>query len=151
MQVSKLQVMAEKSYIYQAEWLVRNYLLADHLVAYTSVLVGIYMCKMVSVGYFVSDLAMIFWLYPSLGGIEYVSTISEVLHHLLSATAISYAMLSGEGQLYTYMVLISEATTPGINLRWYFINTIGLYIIVTLRSQISYTNNGLIFFFLKVP
>ncbi|RWW25012.1 hypothetical protein BHE74_00008981 [Ensete ventricosum] len=120
MQVSKLQVMAEKSYIYQAEWLVRNYLLADHLVAYTSVLVGIYMCKM-------------------------------VLHHLLSATAISYAMLSGEGQLYTYMVLISEATTPGINLRWYFINTIRLYIIVTLRSQISYTNNGLIFFFLKVP
>lgn len=47
MQVSKTQVMAEKSYIYQAGWLVRNYLLADHLVAYTSVLVGIYMCKMV--------------------------------------------------------------------------------------------------------
>lgn len=28
-------------------------------------------------------------------------------------------MLTGEGQLYTYMVLISETTTPGINLRWY--------------------------------
>ncbi|THU74933.1 hypothetical protein C4D60_Mb04t38610 [Musa balbisiana] len=62
MQVSKTQVMAEKSYIYQAGWL--------------------------------------------------------VLHHLLSATSISYTMLSGEGQLYTYMVLISETTTPGINLRW---------------------------------
>jgi hypothetical protein len=27
----------------------------------------------VSVGYFVTDLAMILWLYPSLGGMEYVS------------------------------------------------------------------------------
>jgi hypothetical protein len=27
----------------------------------------------VSVGYFVTDLAMIFWAYPSLGGMEYVS------------------------------------------------------------------------------
>jgi len=28
-------------------------------------------------------------------------------------------MLSGEGQLYAYMFLISETTTPGINLRWF--------------------------------
>jgi hypothetical protein len=27
----------------------------------------------VSVGYFIADLAMIMWLYPSLGGMEYVS------------------------------------------------------------------------------
>nr|XP_009397346.1 PREDICTED: transmembrane protein 56 isoform X3 [Musa acuminata subsp. malaccensis] len=200
--------MAEQSYIYQAGWLVRNYLLADHLVACTSVLVGIYMCKMaydvthmisslyykgyasltkiqriewnnrgmssahaifitvmslylvffsdlfsdctegpvifrssslsiftlgVSVGYFVSDLAMIFWLYPSLGGIEYV------LHHLLSATAISYTMLSGEGQLYTYMVLISETTTPGINLRW-FLDTAGM------KKSSAYLVNGVMMF-----
>ncbi|XP_018680165.2 uncharacterized protein LOC103982215 isoform X5 [Musa acuminata AAA Group] len=87
----------------------------------------------VSVGYFVSDLAMIFWLYPSLGGIEYV------LHHLLSATAISYTMLSGEGQLYTYMVLISETTTPGINLRW-FLDTAGM------KKSSAYLVNGVMMF-----
>src|ERR1041385_5569818 len=27
----------------------------------------------VSVGYFITDIAMIFWVYPSLGGFEYVS------------------------------------------------------------------------------
>ncbi|KAJ1263607.1 hypothetical protein BS78_09G198800 [Paspalum vaginatum] len=67
----------------------------------------------VSVGYFIADLAMIFWFYPCLGGTEYV------FHHILSLVCGVYAMLSGEGQLYAYMVLISEATTPGINLRWY--------------------------------
>lgn len=44
--------------------------------------------------------------------------VSQVLHHLLSVVSIAYSMLSGEGQLYTYMVLISETTTPTINLRW---------------------------------
>lgn len=29
----------------------------------------------VSVGYFFTDLVMIFWLYPCLGGMEYVSTL----------------------------------------------------------------------------
>nr|KJB69042.1 hypothetical protein B456_011G050300 [Gossypium raimondii] len=66
----------------------------------------------VSVGYFVSDLAMILWLYPSLGGIEYV------IHHSLSGIAVAYSMFTGEAQLYTYMVLISEVTTPEINIRW---------------------------------
>ena len=120
----------------------------------------------VSVGYFITDIAMIFWVYPSLGGMEYVSDHMwpflflpfkyllafwlaslthlllmifsvqplllhfctyysllvnhyQVLHHILSLISIVYATYSGEGQLYTYMVLISEATTPGINLRWY--------------------------------
>lgn len=31
------------------------------------------LCRQVSVGYFLSDLAMIFWFRPSLGGMEYVS------------------------------------------------------------------------------
>ena len=43
-----------------------------------------------------------------------------MIHHLLSLVAVAYAMLTGEGQLYTFMVLISETTTPGINLRWWF-------------------------------
>ncbi|KAF8412733.1 hypothetical protein HHK36_000702 [Tetracentron sinense] len=88
----------------------------------------------VSVGYFLADLGMIFWLYPSLGGMEYV------LHHLLSIVAVAYAMLSGEGQLYTYMVLISEATTPVVNLRWY-LDTAGM------KRSTTYLINGVVIFF----
>jgi len=87
----------------------------------------------VSVGYFITDLAMIFWLYPSLGGMEYV------LHHTLSLVAIAYTMLSGEGQFYTYMVLISETTTPEINLRW-FLDTAGL------KKSSVYLINGILMF-----
>ncbi|KAH1082548.1 hypothetical protein J1N35_022309 [Gossypium stocksii] len=46
----------------------------------------------VSVGYFISDLAMILWLYPSLGGIEYV------IHHSLSGITVAYSMFTGEAQ-----------------------------------------------------
>ncbi|KAK6141267.1 hypothetical protein DH2020_024983 [Rehmannia glutinosa] len=77
----------------------------------------------VSVGYFLSDLAMIIWFYPSLGTMEYV------IHHLLSVVGVSYAMLNltGEAQLYTFMVLTSEATTPGINLRCWNEEVQGIY------------------------
>ncbi|GER44526.1 hypothetical protein STAS_21430 [Striga asiatica] len=67
----------------------------------------------VSIGYFLSDLSTIIWFYPSLGGMEYV------IHHFISLVAVSYAMLTSEAQFYTFIVLISEATTPWINLRWY--------------------------------
>ncbi|KAJ4728975.1 Transmembrane protein 56-B [Melia azedarach] len=87
----------------------------------------------VSVGYFLADLGMIIWFYPSLGGMEYV------LHHLLSVAAIAYAMLTGEGQLYTYMVLISETTTPGINLRWYLD-------IAGMKRSKAYLINGVVIF-----
>ncbi|XP_031257485.1 TLC domain-containing protein 4-like [Pistacia vera] len=87
----------------------------------------------VSVGYFLADLGMIIWFYPSLGGMEYV------IHHLLSIGAVAYSMLTGEGQLYTYMVLISETTTPGINLRWY-LDTAGMK-----RSR-AYLINGVVIF-----
>ncbi|THU47495.1 hypothetical protein C4D60_Mb09t16130 [Musa balbisiana] len=87
----------------------------------------------VSVGYFLADLAMIAWSYPSLGGMEYV------IHHTLSAIAVAYTMLSGEGQFYTYLVLISEITTPGINLRW-FLDTAGMK-----RSQAYLVNGAMVF------
>lgn len=74
----------------------------------------------VSVGYFILDLSMIY--------------------HLLSLFAIAYSVFSGEGQFYTYMVLISEATTPGINLRW-FLDTIGL------KTSNAYIINGAVMFF----
>uniref|UniRef100_A0A7N0T2Q1 TLC domain-containing protein n=2 Tax=Kalanchoe fedtschenkoi TaxID=63787 RepID=A0A7N0T2Q1_KALFE len=88
----------------------------------------------VSVGYFIADLGMIFWFYPSLGGLEYV------VHHLLSLVSLSFAMLTGEGQLYTYMVLISETTTPGVNMRWY-LDTAGL------KKSKAYVVNGIVMFF----
>ncbi|KAK1557677.1 hypothetical protein Q3G72_029416 [Acer saccharum] len=88
----------------------------------------------VSVGYFFADLGMIFWLYPSLGGIEYV------VHHALSGIAVTYSMFSGEGQLYTYMVLISEVTTPEINMRWY-LDTAGM------KRSYAYLINGVTIFF----
>lgn len=87
----------------------------------------------VSVGYFLTDLGMIFWFYPDLGGLEYV------VHHLLSIVSLAYAMLTGDVQLYTYMVLISETTTPGINLRWY-LDTVGMK-----RSR-AYVINGVVIF-----
>ncbi|KAG2626431.1 TLC domain-containing protein 4-like isoform X1 [Panicum virgatum] len=87
----------------------------------------------VSVGYFIADLAMIFWFYPSLGGMEYV------FHHMVSLVCAVYAMLSGEGQLYTYMVLISETTTPGINLRW-FLDVAGR------KNSKAYLINGIAMF-----
>ncbi|KAH1263624.1 Transmembrane protein 56-B [Glycine max] len=87
----------------------------------------------VSVGYFIADLGMIFWFFPSLGGYEYV------IHHLLSLVAVSFSMLTGEGQLYTYMVLISETTTPGINLRWY-LDAAGM------KKSNAYLINGVVIF-----
>ncbi|KAF7047177.1 hypothetical protein CFC21_056134 [Triticum aestivum] len=200
--------MAMTAYSNQAQAMMRDYLLADPLVPYTSVLIGVFLCKMaydltrilssfyfkgyssltkiqrvewnnrgmssahaifiaavsvylvastdlfsdqlngpitfrssiistsalgVSVGYFITDLAMIFWLFPSLGGMEYV------LHHTLSLVAIAYTMLSGEGQFYTYMILISETTTPEINMRW-FLDTAGL------KKSSAYLINGILIF-----
>ncbi|KAL6554436.1 hypothetical protein OROMI_020109 [Orobanche minor] len=86
-----------------------------------------------SVGYFISDLGMIIWRYPSLGGMEYV------IHHLFSLVAVSYAMLTGEVQFYTYVVLISEATTPWINIRWY-LDAAGM------KRSGAYIVNGIVIF-----
>ncbi|CAJ1965138.1 unnamed protein product [Sphenostylis stenocarpa] len=87
----------------------------------------------VSVGYFISDLGTILWFFPSLGGYEYV------IHHLLSLVAVAYSMCSGEGQLYTFMVLISETTTPGINLRWYLD-------VAGMKKSKAYLINGIVIF-----
>ncbi|KAL6561871.1 hypothetical protein OROGR_002878 [Orobanche gracilis] len=203
-------VVAIKSYQNQAGLLVRNYLLADPYIPYSSVLGGMLTCKLVydltqlistfyfqsyngltkiqriewnnrgvstlhavfisamslyfvfwsdlfsdhnsaglvtfrnsplstfalgiSVGYFISDLGMICWLYPSLGGAEYI------VHHSLSGIAVAYSMLTGEGQLYTFMVLISEVTTPEINMRWYLD-------ISGLKRSNAYLINGVVIFF----
>ncbi|XP_047955884.1 TLC domain-containing protein 4-B-like [Salvia hispanica] len=66
----------------------------------------------VSIGYFLSDLAMIIYNYPALGGIEYI------LHHGLSMFSIVQSLLSGQAQFYIFIVLFTEITTPFVNLRW---------------------------------
>ncbi|XP_074308976.1 uncharacterized protein LOC141643641 [Silene latifolia] len=87
----------------------------------------------VSVGYFISDISMILWFYPALGGMEYV------LHHLLSMSALVYAILTKEGQVYTFLALLSELTTPGINLRWY-LDAVGM------KKSRAYVANGVAVF-----
>ncbi|GKU92692.1 hypothetical protein SLE2022_386460 [Rubroshorea leprosula] len=210
MAVSQQTVMAIKSYQNQAQVLVKNYLLADPFIPYTSILCGILACKVaydlsqlissfyiksytgltkmqkiewnnrgistihatfitamsfylifwsdlysdqrlaglvtfrssplstfglgISVGYFLTDLAMILWLYPSLGGIEYV------VHHSFSGIAVAYSMFTGEAQLYTYMILISEVTTPEINMRWYLD-------VAGMKRSSAYLINGVVIFF----
>ncbi|CAI9774653.1 unnamed protein product [Fraxinus pennsylvanica] len=67
----------------------------------------------VSIGYFLTDLAMIIYNFPALGGMEYV------LHHGLSMYSIIQSLLSGQALIYILMVLFSESTTPFVNLRWY--------------------------------
>lgn len=67
----------------------------------------------ISIGYFLSDLVMILWTYPALGGVEYV------FHHGLSMFSIIQSLLSGQGHIYIFMVLFTESTTPFVNLRWY--------------------------------
>ncbi|XP_010518987.1 PREDICTED: transmembrane protein 56-B-like [Tarenaya hassleriana] len=209
MSVPTETITAIKSYHNHAQDLVKNYLLSDPFIPYTSILTGIFLCKVVfdlfhfisnshsktyiiltkiqriewnnrgistvhaifisvaavyfvfwsdlfsdrwhndlvvfrssplssfclgvSIGYFLADLGMISWLYPSLGGLEYV------VHHALSGVAVAYSLFSGEGHLYTYMVLISEITTPEINLRWY-LDTAGM------KKSSAYLINGVVIF-----
>uniref|UniRef100_A0A0D9V745 TLC domain-containing protein n=1 Tax=Leersia perrieri TaxID=77586 RepID=A0A0D9V745_9ORYZ len=87
----------------------------------------------VSIGYFLTDLVMILWYFPSLGGKEYL------LHHGLSMYAICLALLSGKAHLYILMVLFTEATTPFVNLRWYLE-------VAGQKTQKLYLYNGLALF-----
>ena len=54
----------------------------------------------VSMGYFLTDLAMILWYFPSLGGKEYVS-LNYYLAHILSAEQDSF-LLGFSDQLLMY-------------------------------------------------
>ncbi|XP_008788028.2 TLC domain-containing protein 4-B-like isoform X2 [Phoenix dactylifera] len=87
----------------------------------------------ISLGYFLSDLAMILWFFPSLGGKEYV------LHHGLSMYAIFFSLILGKAHIYVLMVLFSEATTPFVNLRWYLDNA-------WQKSSKLYIYNGMALF-----
>ncbi|KAH0850099.1 hypothetical protein HID58_095787 [Brassica napus] len=78
----------------------------------------------VSVGYFLADLGMIIWLYPTLGGSEYI------FHHCLSGVAVAYSLFSGEAQL-THIWFYS--------LRWYLD-------ISCLKRSKAYLINGVAIF-----
>ncbi|KAL2333112.1 hypothetical protein Fmac_014325 [Flemingia macrophylla] len=88
----------------------------------------------ISIGYFLTDLAMILWHFPALGGLEYV------LHHGLSMFSIIQSLLSGQAQIYILMVLFSESTTPFVNLRWHLD-------IAGLKGSKLYIWNGIALFF----
>ncbi|ONI11453.1 hypothetical protein PRUPE_4G107300 [Prunus persica] len=184
MEVSTKTVMAIKSYQNQAGVLVKNYLLADPFIPYTSIIGGIILCKMVydltqlissfyiktyagltkiqriewnSRGIssihaiFITALSLhfVFWSdlfsdQPHAGLVTFRSSPLSVFglgvfHHSLSGIAVAYSMFSGEGQLYTYMILISEITTPEINMRWY-LDTAGM------KRSSAYLINGIVIF-----
>ncbi|KAL3616260.1 hypothetical protein CASFOL_039650 [Castilleja foliolosa] len=88
----------------------------------------------VSIGYFLSDLSMILYQYPALGGIEYV------IHHGLSMYSIILSLLSGQVQMYILMVLFTEITTPFVNLRW-------CLDVAGLKNSKLYIYNGVALFF----
>ncbi|KAB1227804.1 Transmembrane protein 56-B [Morella rubra] len=87
----------------------------------------------ISIGYFLSDLAMILWHFPALGGLEYL------LHHGLSMYSIFLSLISGQAQVYILMVLFTEMTTPFINLRWYLD-------VAGQKNSKLYTYNGIALF-----
>ncbi|KAK7300588.1 hypothetical protein RJT34_11435 [Clitoria ternatea] len=88
----------------------------------------------ISIGYFLTDLVMILWRFPALGGLEYV------LHHGISIGSILLSLLTGQVQIYILMVLFSESTTPFVNLRWYLD-------VAGLKSSKLYIWNGIALFF----
>ncbi|CAI0431397.1 unnamed protein product [Linum tenue] len=88
----------------------------------------------ISIGYFLTDLAMILWFYPVLGGLEYL------LHHGLSLFSQFLAVISGCGQIYILMVLFTESTTPFVNLRWYLD-------VAGEKNSKLYMYNGVMLFF----
>ncbi|KAK1322558.1 hypothetical protein QJS10_CPA03g00012 [Acorus calamus] len=87
-----------------------------------------------SLGYFLSDLGMILWYFPALGGKEYL------IHHGLSMYSIFLSLVSGKGQIYILMVLFTESTTPFVNLRWYLD-------LAGQKNSKFYTFNGIALFF----
>ncbi|KAG5567129.1 hypothetical protein RHGRI_002634 [Rhododendron griersonianum] len=87
----------------------------------------------ISLGYFLSDLAMIVWQFPALGGLEFV------LHHGLSIGSIFVPLVTGHAHVYVLMVLFTESTTPFVNLRWYLD-------VVGQKNSKLYTFNGVALF-----
>lgn len=87
----------------------------------------------ISLGYFMSDLAMILWNFPALGGMEYV------LHHGLSLFSLFQSLVSGQAHFYILMILFTESTTPFVNLRWYLD-------VAGKKKSYLYTCNGVAMF-----
>lgn len=88
-------------------------------------------CLGFSCGYFIADIAMLLLFYPHLGGYEYV------IHHLMSVMSLALAIQCGHGHIYIYIVLLSECTTPFVNLRWFLM-------ITNQKSTKLYLFNGVV-------
>ncbi|KAL0460388.1 UNVERIFIED_CONTAM: hypothetical protein Slati_0666000 [Sesamum latifolium] len=67
-------------------------------------------------------------------------TILGIIHHGLSAYSITLSLLSGQAQIYIFMVLFTESTTPFVNLRW-------CLDVAGLKNSKLYIYNGVALFF----
>ncbi|KAH0858737.1 hypothetical protein HID58_086998 [Brassica napus] len=76
----------------------------------------------ISLGYFIADLTMIFWHFPTLGGIEYV------FHHCLSMFSIILSVTSGQAQFYIFIVLLYLDTSGQKCSKAYTLNGIALFL-----------------------
>jgi hypothetical protein len=66
-------------------------------------------------GYLTSDLVHVLWRWPDLGKMD------TVMHHV---AFLSCALVAGRGLLFPFMfgwLIVGEASTPILNLRWYLI------------------------------
>ncbi|XP_039070069.1 TLC domain-containing protein 4-B-like [Hibiscus syriacus] len=121
--------MSIKSYKDQAHMLVKNYILADHFVPYTSILTGILSCKLV---YDLTDLISSFYIktYPSLTKIQPVdwnnrgiSTTRAIFVSSLSLYFVFWSDLFSDSKLSGLMVFRSSTLSTfglGVSLGYFF-------------------------------
>lgn len=84
----------------------------------------------ISLGYFMTDALMMF-KHPSIGNTE------MYVHHAVGVVSLIVAMQLHQAHVYVLLLLMSEMTTPCVNLRWY-LDKMGL------KSSQLYTINGLL-------
>lgn len=66
----------------------------------------------ISLGYFITDSAMLILYYPAFG------TGVMALHHVAALASVLASLYYQQGHAYTLLLLSTEITTPFINLRW---------------------------------
>lgn len=65
-----------------------------------------------SLGYFATDLLLLWAYFPAFGGPE------MALHHVAALTSVAAAAFQGQAHAYTLALLATECTTPFVNLRF---------------------------------
>jgi hypothetical protein len=86
-----------------------------------------------SLGYFLTDIAVIVYHFPDMGGYDMIA------HHIAATLSIWLAITSHQGHFYTLAMLATEVTTPFVNLRWHLD-------VAGLKSSRLYLLNGVAVF-----